>query len=240
MIGTTFGEGDEETTFNLPDLRGEFIRGWDNGRGIDTERIFGSLQEDAIRNITGSISAGFNDAPTSNTGAFFGATANGTYSGGSVTHHRSYFDASKVVPTANENRPRNIALLACIKAFDATTNPGLIDITRLANEVAAHKQVTKTYDDGTNWYRKWSDGWVEQGGLVKSNSSGIANLLVALSGNYYVIANQRPYSNLDTRAVVTCAANDSTTFKLDALSINAVSTRQALDCNFYACGKEFK
>ena len=27
-IGTTFGAGDGSTTFNLPDLRGEFIRGW--------------------------------------------------------------------------------------------------------------------------------------------------------------------------------------------------------------------
>lgn len=34
-IGTTFGEGDGSTTFEVPDLRAEFIRGWDDGRGID-------------------------------------------------------------------------------------------------------------------------------------------------------------------------------------------------------------
>lgn len=43
-IGTTYGAGNGSTTFNLPDLRGEFIRGWDNGRGIDPYRIFGTLQ----------------------------------------------------------------------------------------------------------------------------------------------------------------------------------------------------
>ena len=56
-IGTTYGAGDGSTTFNLPDLRGEFMRGWDDGRGIDRGRAFGSAQGDAIRNITGSLSA---------------------------------------------------------------------------------------------------------------------------------------------------------------------------------------
>lgn len=42
-IGTTFGAGDSLTTFNLPDLRGEFIRGWDNGRGVDVGRSLGSF-----------------------------------------------------------------------------------------------------------------------------------------------------------------------------------------------------
>jgi len=43
-IGTTYGVGDGSTTFNLPDLRGEFARGWDDGRGIDTSRALGSAQ----------------------------------------------------------------------------------------------------------------------------------------------------------------------------------------------------
>jgi microcystin-dependent protein len=44
-LGTTFGAGDGSTTFNLPDLRGEFVRGWDDGRGIDSGRTFGSFQD---------------------------------------------------------------------------------------------------------------------------------------------------------------------------------------------------
>lgn len=47
-IGTTFGAGDGRTTFNLPDLRGEFVRGWDNGRGADSGRAFGSAQTAAM------------------------------------------------------------------------------------------------------------------------------------------------------------------------------------------------
>lgn len=45
VIGTTYGIGDGSTTFNLPDLRGEFIRGWDNTRGIDSGRAIGAWQK---------------------------------------------------------------------------------------------------------------------------------------------------------------------------------------------------
>lgn len=43
-IGTVHGVGDGATTFNVPDLRGEFVRGWDDGRGVDAARVFGSAQ----------------------------------------------------------------------------------------------------------------------------------------------------------------------------------------------------
>jgi microcystin-dependent protein len=43
-IGTVFGAGDGTTTFNVPDLRGEFVRGLDAGRGVDAGRALGGLQ----------------------------------------------------------------------------------------------------------------------------------------------------------------------------------------------------
>lgn len=51
-IGTTYGAGDGFTTFNLPDLRGEFIRGWDDGRGVDGGRELGAVQSGAIQSHT--------------------------------------------------------------------------------------------------------------------------------------------------------------------------------------------
>lgn len=112
-IGTTFGEGDGGSTFQLPDLRGEFLRGWDVGRNLDPERGFGTAQGDAIRNITATIEAGPNSP---NSGAFYpGSLTGSNYDGGHWAFRLSYFDASRVVPTANENRPHNVALLACIK-----------------------------------------------------------------------------------------------------------------------------
>ncbi len=64
-------------TLRLPDLRGEFIRGWDDGRKVDTGRALLSFQEGTIvsgfdDNDTGDISSlgstqyGFGDALTSN------------------------------------------------------------------------------------------------------------------------------------------------------------------------------
>lgn len=48
VCGTTFGPGDGSTTFNLPELRGNFVRGWDDGRGADSGRVFGSEQAQAV------------------------------------------------------------------------------------------------------------------------------------------------------------------------------------------------
>lgn len=52
VIGTTFGVGNGTTTFNLPDDRAIFERGWDDAKGIDIGRIFGSTQ--ASQNLTHS------------------------------------------------------------------------------------------------------------------------------------------------------------------------------------------
>jgi len=46
IIGTTWGAGDGSSTFELPDLRGEFVRGWDDGKGTDSGRSFASSQSD--------------------------------------------------------------------------------------------------------------------------------------------------------------------------------------------------
>lgn len=55
IIGTTFGAGDTTTTFNLPDMRGYFPRGWDNGAGRDPARAFGSSQQDQFQTHAHSI-----------------------------------------------------------------------------------------------------------------------------------------------------------------------------------------
>lgn len=125
-IGTTYGAGDGRSTFNLPDLRGEFLRGWDDGRGIDSGRAFGSAQSDAIRNIKGSLEALYGSDRyalyTKAEGAFttdLDDGGNETFKGSGNNYanrkKRVVFDAGRSVPTADENRPRNIALLACIK-----------------------------------------------------------------------------------------------------------------------------
>ncbi|WP_077421781.1 phage tail protein [Rodentibacter trehalosifermentans] len=111
----------------LPDLRGEFIRGWDNERGVDSERGLLSAQGDTIRNMTGffngSLHKHYSDGFTKGVpnkvylDGVFGLNPNNhniALSTVNITTVKDYadginFDASRVVPTASENRPRNIA-----------------------------------------------------------------------------------------------------------------------------------
>jgi phage-related tail fiber protein len=115
-IGTTYGSGDGSTTFNLPDLRGEFVRGMDNGRGIDSGRVFGSSQTDALQGHKHSIDdPGFNPPGVSNGALNAGAT--GFYQRGvdTIRVTSPITDGSNGTPrTAAETRPRNVALLSCI------------------------------------------------------------------------------------------------------------------------------
>ena len=102
----------------LPDLRGEFIRGWDDGRRVDSERAILSAQGDAIRNITGTlVDVRFNVQPSSS-GVFtitnLGSASSDSSGLGSAK--TIIFDASRVVPTASENRPRNIAFNYIVRA----------------------------------------------------------------------------------------------------------------------------
>lgn len=107
IIGTTFGAGNGTTTFNLPDLRGEFIRCWDNSRGIDGGRGLGTVQDDQFRSHTHSVKEGSKN-PTWNTGD------ETMTSGDDFTQLASYVTTTSAAG-GQETRPRNVALMACIK-----------------------------------------------------------------------------------------------------------------------------
>ncbi|TYL41953.1 phage tail protein [Dickeya sp. ws52] len=110
----------------LPDLRGEFIRGWDDGRGVDVGRDLLSKQNDTIRNIVGSLYIGVSmSTPLSlTTVGTSGAISADKFGDVGITDSLgSYkgpagvsFDASRVVPTSSENRPRNIAFNYIVRA----------------------------------------------------------------------------------------------------------------------------
>ena len=116
-IGTAYGAGDGVNTFKLPDLRGEFVRGWDDGRGIDSGRVMGSWQADELKNHNHQLydaSAGDPTVPPgvdSRDWGFDTRPWNGVskpLSYGSPTFRTSFYGGT-------ETRPRNCAMLACIK-----------------------------------------------------------------------------------------------------------------------------
>ncbi|MBB5017426.1 phage-related tail fiber protein [Chitinivorax tropicus] len=145
VIGTVFGEGDKSTTFNVPDLRGEFIRGWNAGAAKDRNRVFGSSQAaslitasigpDAIQNLVvegvvpntatpEEFSSGMKTDlidPAQYKGSIKGfhhVRAAYAYSGNNIVQDNSDCD----LPLNRRNefgaggaRPTNLSLLACIK-----------------------------------------------------------------------------------------------------------------------------
>nr|WP_239002323.1 phage tail protein [Photorhabdus khanii] len=104
----------------LPDLRGEFIRGWDDSRGVDPGRVCGTWQGDTLQNITGSIGMFKGVEGPRASGAFTATFRDQTTSGHSGGVFNSSgdwnFDASRVARTANETRPRNIAFNYIVRA----------------------------------------------------------------------------------------------------------------------------
>jgi phage-related tail fiber protein len=156
-IGVTFGFGDGSTTFNLPDLRGEFIRSWDDGRGIDSGRTFGTFQDGFLPSHTHTMAHthtipnhahqlpigwdsgstyGWSDGAgnpvhgsgvvnpvariihTNNafgTGAARIAFTESGGGGGTSSGASNETTSAPSVSNSSTARPRNIALLACIK-----------------------------------------------------------------------------------------------------------------------------
>lgn len=94
VVGTVWGTGNGSTTFNLPETRGEFLRGWDHLRGIDSGRAFASWQN--------------YDVKLPNSAAFlcanYGTPFMGYYGGSGVLWYNGA-----------ETRPRNIAVMFIIK-----------------------------------------------------------------------------------------------------------------------------
>jgi phage-related tail fiber protein len=112
-IGTTYGAGDGSTTFNVPDLRGEFVRGLDNGRGVDSSRSLGSAQGafagTVPRDGWGTSGGGLGSAPSGQIIVGSG----GTEIAETLESIRASGNDREVTP--GDTRPRNIALLYCIK-----------------------------------------------------------------------------------------------------------------------------
>ncbi|MGR3893014.1 tail fiber protein [Pseudomonas sp. 1176_21] len=143
FLGGAFNNGTEPAGyFRLPESRGEFLRGWDHGRGIDAGRELGSWQKGSVHSFdigpaVGSVAdrSGATTATDARSGLGYDAGERADYTlaqtvsvaGSNVT---GITDSSEIAWGAT--RPRNVAVMWCIKAWNAPINQGNIDIAALA------------------------------------------------------------------------------------------------------------
>jgi phage-related tail fiber protein len=113
-IGTTYGSGDGSTTFNLPDLRGEFIRSWDDSRGVDSGRAFASSQGQSTEDLYAQITMPNVTVMRRISTPTYSVNFRDDDAGGGTSGTRDTGAGVGSLGTG-ETRPRNVALLACIK-----------------------------------------------------------------------------------------------------------------------------
>ncbi|MEN5308947.1 phage tail protein [Chryseobacterium cucumeris] len=127
-IGTTYGSGDGSTTFNLPDLRGEFIRGLDLGRGVDTGRALGTSQTDDFKSHKHDIQTeygngqvvGYRNPVYDATTAPLESGVRGQYNSIVTIPNAGYVSSNPIRNNGGtETRSRNVAMVYAIKAKES-------------------------------------------------------------------------------------------------------------------------
>jgi hypothetical protein len=185
FLGTAFNKGNEGASkFRLPDLRAEFLRGWDHGRGIDTGRAIGSTQLGTLAvfdtNYTGGASVDI--VRGSSVEAQADLYKDTDYPGVGITYTTAGVAYSQYPSGGGVTRPRNVAVMWCIKAWSSPVNQGVIDVGVLADEVrkatgrligTRRIRATQVYysTPGTNKIRVKGQGAGAAGGGAASTSS---------------------------------------------------------------------
>jgi phage-related tail fiber protein len=137
-LGSKFNKGDEGVgNFRLPEARGEFLRGWDHGRGVDASRVVGSTQKGTVTTFDSNPNPNLTVevVQASVAAAQADVFVSTDYPGVARTYTTSGVVTSSILADGGVVRPRNIAVMWCIKAWNAPVNQGTIDVAALAKEV---------------------------------------------------------------------------------------------------------
>ena len=179
---------------------------WFNQMTLDTTMV-NNYNEPGLPNIEGDI---VTNAYTSslNTGAFANQTRTDNHGGGTDPRVVSGFDASlcsSVYGNSTTVQPPSSNKLLYYKVGNTLTNESEIDVANLTNDVlnvqnsltnkadanlgnCTKPYVTETYENDYSWYRLWSDGWLEQGGLSSTGgASRTINLPKSYKTGYYYV-----------------------------------------------------
>ena len=124
-----------------------------------------------------------------------------------------------------------------ISKIDMERINGLLDkLNEVTNKINSMKYVIETgqSEDGSQWYRKWNDGWCEQGGQFSASGTTTINLLIPYKDTNYQVTttykNSSNSANIDiTWGSVNNVTNSSFTIQN---SVNTVFTRVWKACGY--------
>ena len=231
-------------------------------QGTTDVTAVGDLVEAGLPNITGKFIGG--NANGTISGAFkLDGSSVGSQEGSKYHESQMSFDASRSSPVYGNSttvQPQTIKALLYICVANSVKTQIQVDIDNIATDlngiatdlngkadrdlsnatapVLSAPYVVETWRDGTSWYRKWSDGWIEQGGyyaISHSTSAQSKNLFTAFSStDYTIVANT--YGNAAFNDNINVTAKTTTTFNI-AAGTDSAGGNVPGGFYFYACGK---
>lgn len=215
-----YSKGDGTTTFRVPSLKC-----W--VKGADSISEVGGYLAAGLPNIEGQLGLWGTEKRYSTTSGAF-STNNGAleYGAGHVQDDGliADFNASLSNPiygSSDTVQPSSIVGLWCVKAYGTVTNVGSTDVSNIATGLTELETrfstlenskvdkegaawVVESYRNGTEWYRVWSDGWIEQGGSIttalQDTTITVTLLKVMADTNYQIYATKlmssSPHANV--------------------------------------------
>ena len=236
-----YSDGDGRTNFRTPKFAPY------QQIAIASDSI-GKYHQAGLPNITGTFTEHGNTSGLKCTGAFtgearigIGSNSGGASDGGRVTMNASL--SSSIYGRSSTVQPESHEWVMCVVAYSVATNVGSVDIQNVMSAVNAMQAqvenklgVSTTHiintwksTDGSTWYRKWSDGFIEQGGKITSVTTTISLHTAFTTANYTITVRQR---GSESAKISRVSITDRTTssFNLE------YCTSEMLPISWYACG----
>lgn len=246
-MGFPWGAGDGSTTFNLPNLIGKFPEGADSA---------GGYHEAGLPNIEGSFGRCVKSGTTNGAFRRVSDTTNANVGSSGSYNSSITMDASRCSPIYGSSttvQPPSALLIPYVKAFaGASADSTDLAITEVANDVA---RISKKVDERVylvesavnsdgSWYRKYSDGWLEQGGNLTINASSqqwqstpsVITFLKPFGIDNYSLTWSDYAPNTSSLSHGVKIAKTSTNATLTFFNIEKSSLNSGTNFDWYACG----
>lgn len=244
-----YSKGDGSTTFRVPALKC-WVKGASNISEVGGYLVAG------LPNIDTNVYIGQDGSGYPN-GSADSTTVGSTASYPRKTKLFRASDYNTIYGTSDTVQPPSIVGLWVVKAYGVVTNVGSTDVANIStglaqaetrissletNKVdkAGNAWVVESYRNDTQWYRVWSDGWIEQGGNPKNSlwgSSTTINFFKPFADtNYIIVAGTRAADGETQCGGTATFSRTKTTTSIVIVVNNWSNNYKGVYGEWYACG----